>query len=227
MSKTETKPSQRVEADAYKLVSLLERWHRDEQRGPLARLRRGLSEATRQDAWSMLGPWFGEKAVNNRVFETVAGCYALHPLVWADNGNAEVWSQDRCAIIRPKEWATHPKDDAKRNLGWTYRQVMPEEKMEDDTEPHTRFRRLLACGAREEICEHVRHAIRLAKSKEVAVNYRQLFVDLWWWENNDRAKVSWAKAYWAVPTAPAGLGAYAGMGDVGDDTEPAPESTDE
>jgi hypothetical protein len=68
---------------------------------------------------------------------------------------------------------------------------------------------LLACDSRDEICLHVRHAVRLAKSKDAPVNYRQLFVDLWWW--NDGTKVEWAMAYWQVPAEPGGF-SLAGVG---------------
>ena len=90
--------------------------------------------------------------------------------------------------------------------------------MRDEKEPHTRFRRLLACSDREEICQHIRHAIRLAKSCEVRVNYRQLFIDLWWW--NDRTKVEWAKTHWNVPADETDF-TLAGVGTLVDE-EPAP-----
>jgi CRISPR type I-E-associated protein CasB/Cse2 len=167
---------------ADQLVSQLERWHERQDRGILARLRRGLSDGTRQEAWTVLGPWFGPIAVGCPVYETVAGCFALHPVKW--------------------EPFDDPKEEARRNFGWTFREVRLSEKdgkkkMQDEKEPHTRFRRLLACSNSNEICQHVRHAIRLAKSKEKDVNYRKLFEDLWWW--NDWSKIAWAKTYWSVP----------------------------
>jgi CRISPR type I-E-associated protein CasB/Cse2 len=93
--------------------------------------------------------------------------------------------------------------------------------MREEKEAHTRFRRLLACADCDEICKHVRHAIRLAESAKpqaVNVNYRQLFVDLWWW--NDYTKIAWAKAYWHVP-ADANDFALAGVGTPVEE-EPAP-----
>lgn len=171
-----------VRERADRLVTRLEEWHQRQDRGVLARLRRGLSEATQQEAWTVLGPCFGPLAVGCPVYETVAGCFALHPVIWTPLHD--------------------PKEEAKRNFGWTFRNTRllepkGEEKMRDEKEPHTRFRRLLACSESKEICKHVRHAIRLAKSKEKEVNYRKLFEDLWWW--NDWTKIAWAKAYWNVP----------------------------
>lgn len=158
-----------VRERADRLVTRLEEWHQRQGRGVLARLRRGLSETTRQEAWTVLGPHFGPTAVGCPVYETVAGCFALHPI--------------------------SPTPDI-GNFGETMWQVMGKEKMQDKDEQHARFRRLLACSDSREICQHIRHAIRLAKSKEKQVNYRKLFEDLWWW--NDWTKIAWAKAYWNV-----------------------------
>jgi len=179
---------------AERLIGQLERWHTEQNRGPLARLRRGLSEATRPDAWSVLGRLFGELAVGHPVFETVGGCFALYPF---------------------------EKAPPIGNFGETMRRTMPDDKMRDDKEPHTRFRRLLACDGQDAICQHVRHAVRLAKSKDAPVNYRQLFMDLWWW--NDRTKVEWAKAYWQVPAEAPGF-TLAGLGTpVQEQPTPMPE----
>jgi hypothetical protein len=161
-----------VQELADRLVGQLERWHAEQNRGPLARLRRGLNEATRQDAWPVLGRLFGELAVDHPVFETVGGCFALYPFESAP---------------------------AVGNFGKTMRGAMGD-KMKEEKEPHTRFRRLMACDSRDEICQHIRYAVRFAKSQNASVNYRQLFLDLWSWPGwNDRTKVDWAKAYWNVP----------------------------
>jgi len=184
-----------VEELAHRLVGQLEQWHAEQNRGPLVRLRRALSEATQHDAWPVLGKLFGELAVGHPVFETVAGCFALYPFEEAPPIG---------------------------NFGETMRRTVPDEKMRDEKEPHTRFRRLLACDSRDDICQHVRHAVRLAKSlaksKDVPINYRQLFVDLWWW--NDRTKIEWAKAYWSVPAGAADF-PLAGVGTPVEE-EPAP-----
>ena len=172
--------SEEVRDRANRLVTRLEEWNKRDDRAVLARLRRGLSETSGQEAWTVLGPWFGSTAVDCPVYETVAGCFALHPVIWTPLHDT--------------------KQEAKRNFGETMRQVMGKEKMAKKDETHARFRRLLACSDSGEICQHVRHAIRLAKSAKpqaVSVNYRQLFVDLWWW--NDYTKIAWAKAYWNVP----------------------------
>jgi CRISPR-associated protein Cse2 family len=180
---------------ADRLVSRLERWHAEGDRGPLARVRRGLSEATRHEAWPVIGRLFGELGVGHPVFETVAGCFAVYP------------SENGLAI---------------GNFGETMRDVMGN-KMREEKEPHTRFRRLLACDSQDEICHHVRHAVRLAKSKDAAINYRQLFVDMWWWNDRPNPKVEWAKDYWHVPVEPPERG-IAGVGTpVEEESAPMPE----
>ena len=182
--------SEQVREYAGWLVSRLEGWHREQDRGPLARLRRGLSEATQHEAWMVLGACFGDLAVGHPVFQTVAGCFALHPADWekvAAGDREEVWNfggTQREIFIRSE------KD---RNRAY--------ERLHSVKEPHTRFRRLLACGSRDEICEHIRHAVRLARSREVPVDYRKLLEDLWWW--NDQVKIEWANSYWQVPAATA------------------------
>ncbi len=178
---------------ADRLVTRLEQWHQRQDRGVLARLRRGLSETTRSEADMVLGQFFGQLAVGHPVYETVAGCFALHPL---------------------------PSALGIGNFGETMRAVMGD-KMSKPEESHARSRRLLACSDRDEICQHVRHAIRLARSKEAKVNYRALFEDLWWW--NDWTKIAWAKAYWKVP-ADASDVTLAGVGaPVEEEPVPMPE----
>lgn len=159
-----------VAAIADRLVKQLENWHGAQDRGPLAKLRRGLSESTRHDAHFVLGRLFGPLAVGHPVFETVAGCFALHPVA----GRPDIGS-----------------------LGATMRKTMPDEKMREAAEPHARFRRLMSCATRDELCRLIPHAVRLARSRDVPVDYRALFVDLWFW--GERVKVAWSKAYWSVP----------------------------
>jgi len=186
--------SEEVRELADRLVTRLEQWQTQQDRGVLAHLRRGLSETTQQDAWMVLGLNFGPMAVDkNPVYQTVAGCFALHPVAPAPHIG---------------------------NFGETMREVMGD-KMRDDKETHARFRRLLACSNRDEICGHVRHTVRLAKSKEKEVNYRKLFEDLWWW--NSRTKIDWAKAYWNAPASTADF-TLAGIGaPVEEEPIPMPE----
>ena len=160
-----------VEAVSERLVSQLERWRDAKDLARLAKLRRVFNDATRHEAWEVLGR-FGPQAVDNPVYETVTGCFALYPDASTDIGN----------------------------LGAMLRRVQQLSEGSKWDSLDARFRRLVACRTKEELSEPVRHAVRLAKAKDAPVNYRRLFLDLWWW--NDRTRVEWAKSYWCVPQPP-------------------------
>jgi CRISPR system Cascade subunit CasB len=56
-----------------------------------------------------------------------------------------------------------------------------------------RFQHVLA-ASRDEVCGRVSRLVLFAKSKEVRVNYDQLYSDLLYWSNVVR--VRWAKSFW-------------------------------
>lgn len=90
-------------------------------------------------------------------------------------------------------YAHHPEEDSTGNIGRTCRRLSGEHNSFDG-----RFRRLLSCD-RDEIFERLAPVILAAKAKSVAVNYEQLFADLWYW--SDQVKESWASEYWGVTEA--------------------------
>jgi CRISPR system Cascade subunit CasB len=63
-----------------------------------------------------------------------------------------------------------------------------------------RFRRLLACDAREEFCEHVVPISLAARAKGITVDYDTLFRDLKFYagDGRDRVRTRWAQAYWGT-----------------------------
>ena len=65
-----------VKAAAERLISQLEAWWDAKNLAPLAKLRRVFNDATRHEAWEVLGR-FGPQAIDDPVYETVAGCFAL------------------------------------------------------------------------------------------------------------------------------------------------------
>lgn len=152
------------------LVAQLVRWAEAQDRGALANLRKGLSETTRQYAWPVFAQ-FGPSAIANPVYETVAGCFAVHP----------------------------KHADKAGNFGRTVRGIQRNSPGAGDDSMDSRFRRLLTCGASEEICQHIRSCVKLARSKDVAIDYRRLFLDLTFW--SDDVKARWAKSYWDVPAS--------------------------
>jgi len=65
-----------------------------------------------------------------------------------------------------------------------------------------RFRRLLACTTKEELCARLPAVIRAAKQKGQAIDFEQLFWDLECWPVSSRGRdvrVDWAQAYWGAP----------------------------
>jgi CRISPR system Cascade subunit CasB len=85
----------------------------------------------------------------------------------------------------------HSEETDQGNVGTTCRRLAVENSSFDG-----RFRRLLACDRRDEVCDRLRPIVLAAKSKGVKVNYEQLFVDLSYW--SPRVKESWAREYWAA-----------------------------
>jgi CRISPR system Cascade subunit CasB len=65
-----------------------------------------------------------------------------------------------------------------------------------------RFRRLLACDDREELCEGVVPIALAAQAKGIAVDYDALFHDLQFYAGDglDRVRTRWAQAYWGTST---------------------------
>ncbi len=63
-----------------------------------------------------------------------------------------------------------------------------------------RFRRLLACDDREELCEHLGPIALAARAKGIAVDYDALFRDLQFYagDGRERVRTRWAQAYWGT-----------------------------
>lgn len=59
-----------------------------------------------------------------------------------------------------------------------------------------RFEHLLNVDAKD-LGGHLRHAISLAKSKGIGVDFHQLFDDIWQWNYSDRrVQMRWAREFW-------------------------------
>lgn len=70
------------------------------------------------------------------------------------------------------------------------------EKALESFEP--RFRRFLTCQSSAEVCQRLPGVIRAAAQRGIPPNYRQLFIDLYYW--GERVKVRWAAAFWGEPS---------------------------
>jgi CRISPR type I-E-associated protein CasB/Cse2 len=137
-------------------------------RGKMAALRRAFSPHNQMDAWPVIADLGGDIKVP--VFATIAALYA-----------------------------THPEEGKAANFGATCRQIALHESGDGKLpESHERrFRRLIAADSSGQLGELLRAWIRLASSKGVAVNYTQLFTDLWNWDRRaDDIRVHWAAEFW-------------------------------
>ncbi len=149
-------------------------------RGMLAALRRGLSEATEHYAWPYLAPYCDLADSRERiVWLTIAGAAAL----LAPAG-----------LIRSYRGVG--------NLGATMRHLaIGQDNKEAEKKLasfENRFRRLLTCRTREELCRHLPSVIRAAVAKELPVDLELLFRDIQKWEHTEEptVRVQWAKVYW-------------------------------
>ena len=94
-------------------------------------------------------------------------------------------------------WATDPQSHraGAGNFGVTCRKLCGDHESFD-----LRFRRLLDCDSREELCERIVPLGLTAQSKGIAVDYEQLFRDLRFYaaDGRDLVRVRWAQAYWGT-----------------------------
>lgn len=159
-----------IDQRAERLLERLEKLRED--RGAMANLRRGFSPATEDRAWPWIGRWCDLANPWQRTIHTaVAAAYASHPL---------------------------PTEDG--NMGLVMRQIA-QSNQEGENGLKTfaaRFRRFLGCRTAEEVCQRLPGVIRAAAQRSIPVNYRQLFIDLCYWDRApSRVKVRWAATYWS------------------------------
>jgi len=98
------------------------------------------------------------------------------------------------AMLVASLFALHP-DSAPRgqSMGTVFRQMQDGS---NQSSLERRFAGLLAASI-EDIGGHLRHAVSLAKSKDVRVDYDTLFKDLGYWNHPDRfVQLRWAREFW-------------------------------
>ncbi len=159
-------------------------WAENNDRGTLADLRHGFSPATEYRAWPHLARWCD----------------------LADDRQRRIWTTVGAG------YATLEKTASVGNFGVTLRKLAlhgasgtPDDAL---TSFDARFRRLLTCTSAEEVCEHLPGIIRAAKSKDVPIDFEQLFWDLVRW--GPEIKVRWAACYWEAPETASHEGENAG-----------------
>ncbi|MBU2490067.1 MAG: type I-E CRISPR-associated protein Cse2/CasB [Proteobacteria bacterium] len=167
---TEQKNKDRFEDFVKHLESLRDR----EDRGALAGLRRGLVRGPAQDP-----------GVFRHVFPFVAGA---------------PWEEDACLLVAAL-FALHPDSGGEGNMGKVFRRIQKADaaRSGSETEGNSTEKRFMALlNARfEDLPVLLRHAVSLARAREVPVDWRQLLKDLRYWGHEDRfVQRAWAKGYW-------------------------------
>jgi CRISPR type I-E-associated protein CasB/Cse2 len=105
-----------------------------------------------------------------------------------------------CSIVAPL-FALHSQAGGEGNMGQHFRAlcepIQPGEALPSNVE--RRFMALLSSDA-EELPDTLRQAVALLKSKEVAVNWRQLLRDVMGWTHEDGyVRKQWGRAFWRAP----------------------------
>ena len=145
-----------------------------DNRGALAALRRGLGQPP----------------------GTVASMYPyVVPWLPADAGPRQEMAYYLAAAL----FAFHPKEGGQGNLGNHFADVRRQDPKADHAALERRFTALLAAHP-DDLDTYLRQAVGFLRSKEVPVDWHQLFFDLqrWGYENRPVQK-EWARAFWAVP----------------------------
>ncbi len=171
--------------ESHPFITYLEGLAQREDRGALAALRRGLGQpaGTVAAMYPYVVPWLPAAAPvwDEAAFYLVASLFALHPLS----------SQDE-------------------NLGASYRRAGVAETgagggdADRVSATERRFTALLASHP-DDLPERLRYAVGFLRSKDIGVNWTQLFEDIRrWGDPSRRVQRDWAGAYWGrVATAQA------------------------
>jgi CRISPR type I-E-associated protein CasB/Cse2 len=145
-------------------------------RGALAALRRSLATwpSAPAEAVRVVAPFLTDHVSGWRetVHYLIAGLFALHPCGRSDEPGG-------------------------RSFGAALREVSGE------ASPGVERRFLAILGCRnEDLPNHLRHAVSFLRSKEVAIDYRRLMRDLFWWDASEgRVQRRWGRDFWAAPPA--------------------------
>jgi len=153
-----------------KFISFLEELANRDDRGALAALRRGLQydPGTCTDMYPYIIPWL--QKVKSK------------------------WNRDLHYLIASL-FAYHPSTSTIGNMGDVFLQISHSSGENNSLEQ--RFTTMLRSNP-EDLAIHIRQSISLAKSKNVPVNWHELFYDLkrWPYESSFPPYEKWANSFW-------------------------------
>ena len=138
-------------------------------------------------------------AALRRGLAAVPGSVAeMHPCVtpFLPSGTWQ-WLHE-CYYITAALFGLHPDPRGQGNMGQTMRMVSDRA---GGASIEQRFVALLKCH-RDDLFDHLRHAVSLAKSKEVPICWEQLFRDIRNWDSDQQwVQRNWARSFWGSATA--------------------------
>ncbi len=103
--------------------------------------------------------------------------------------------QENACYLIASLFALHPALGGKGNMGDHFRKADPEGKGKDALE--RRFTILLAAHP-EDLPDYLRQAVSFLKSKDVPMDWNELFWDVLAWDDEDRrVQKRWARGFWA------------------------------
>jgi len=152
-------------------ITYLEDLRDREDRGALAALRRGLGQppGSAVEMYRYVVPWLPARATAHRE----AATYLVAAL-----------------------FGYHPAPGGSGNLGAAFRRTLDQQ--EDATAVERRFAALLAAH-QDDLDFYLRQAISYLRSKEVPVDWHQLFYDVLAWGHPDGyVQKQWARAFWST-----------------------------
>lgn len=160
----------------WKFVEMLKRLEKREDLGALAALRRGLGRApgAASEMYPYVVPYLPEDRHDEDAYFLIAALFTWHRADW-----------------QPAE------EHADTSFGASYR------KLWDETDSGSVERRFVALlnARRDDLPEHLRHAVGLLKSKEIRVNWLRLLRDVTRWDDERRTvQRAWARAFWRGQT---------------------------
>lgn len=114
-----------------------------------------------------------------------------HVIPYVPNGASE--NEENAYFLVGSLFGNYPEGTGRGNMGATFRKIRESSGSES---VEGRFVALLK-SPREDLPDHLRHGVALARSKSAPVNWAQLLYDIIRWEEaHGSVQREWARSYW-------------------------------
>jgi len=123
-----------------------------------------------------------------------------HVMPFLDHPDRFGWPEQCCYIVAAL-FAAHPAPGGKGNLGDAFARLAEETSGKPGERAESVERRFVALlkADREDLFGHLRHAVNLARSKEVHIDYGRLLIDIRNWDSDDQwVQRNWSRSFWAT-----------------------------